>query len=516
MKSSKVEFNRLQERLPTLWKDIEAGAGVHTSVVVPSLSFRQDELTKITGAPFYEERLLFTLMRLRDPRARVVYLTSQPIHPHIVDYYLQLLVGVPARLARERLLLLCTYDASPRALTEKILERPRLIERIRQWVGDPTRAYLTCFMASPLERELAVELDIPLNGVDPDLLWIGTKTGSRRIFARAGIDYPAGSEDLHTEDEVFVALDRLAAERPTLKHAVVKLNESFSGTGNALLTIPSDLADDPAIRHGQWSEALAAMRWAAPGESWQSFRAKLEEMGGIVEEMLEAPVVHSPSVQMRINPLGELSTISTHDQVLGGEFGQMYHGCRFPAAQAYREQISADARKVGEILASEGVVSRFGVDFLAIPDERGGWKTPAIEINLRMGGTTPPFLALQFLTGGRIDDQGEFHTRTGVRKYYRATDSLQTPSYHGLLPEDLIEILTQSDLQFQPQTETGVLFHMIGALSQHGKVGVTCIGDSREQADDLFQRTIDALDAAVEDPEAALDEPIDADTVQME
>ena len=123
---------------------------------------------------------------------------------------------------------------------------------------------------------------------------------------------------------------------------------------------------------------------------------------------------------------------------------------------------------------------------------------------------------LQFLTGGRIDGQGEFHTRTGGRKFYRATDSLQSPSYRGLLPEDLIEILTQSDLHFQPQTETGVLFHMIGALSQHGKVGVTCIGDSREQADQLFQHTVEALDAAIEDPEADLDDPIDAETVQME
>ena len=39
--------------------------------------------------------------------------------------------GIPASHARSRLTLLCAHDASPRSLTEEILERPRLLERIR-------------------------------------------------------------------------------------------------------------------------------------------------------------------------------------------------------------------------------------------------------------------------------------------------------------------------------------------------------------------------------------------------
>ncbi len=86
--------------------------------------------------PSTRERLLFLLIRLRNPRAHVVYVTSQPVHPLILDYYLHLLAGVPASHARARLTMLSTYDASPRSLTQKILERPRLIERIRSRKGD--------------------------------------------------------------------------------------------------------------------------------------------------------------------------------------------------------------------------------------------------------------------------------------------------------------------------------------------------------------------------------------------
>jgi hypothetical protein len=81
------EFERLKPRLREVWdsismKDEEA----HTSVVVPSLTLDQAELTKLEGASFYEERLLFLLIRLRNPRARVVFVTSQPVHPLILEY----------------------------------------------------------------------------------------------------------------------------------------------------------------------------------------------------------------------------------------------------------------------------------------------------------------------------------------------------------------------------------------------------------------------------------------------
>ena len=133
----------------------------HTSVVVPSLTLDQSELRKLPGASFYEERLLFLLIRLRNPRARMVYVTSQPVHPIILEYYLQFLAGIPASHARSRLTLLCADDASPRSLTEKILERPRLIERIRAGIVDPSRAYLTVFNSTPLERKLSVLLGRP-------------------------------------------------------------------------------------------------------------------------------------------------------------------------------------------------------------------------------------------------------------------------------------------------------------------------------------------------------------------
>src|SRR5664279_377852 len=104
-------FERLKPRLAALWDSVFPGdEEAYTSVIVPSLTLDPGEMAKIAGIDFYEERLLFLLMRLRNPRAHIVYVTSQPIHPMVVDYYLQLLMGIPASHARARLTLLCAVS----------------------------------------------------------------------------------------------------------------------------------------------------------------------------------------------------------------------------------------------------------------------------------------------------------------------------------------------------------------------------------------------------------------------
>jgi len=485
------EFGRLQQKLLPIWTSIrEDDSFAHTSLIIPSLSVDQEELSKVQGASFYEERLMFALIRLRNPNARLIYVTSQPVHPDVVDYYLQLLIGVPAAHAKRRLQMLCVYDNSNRPLTEKVLERPRVLKRLRGWIGEHGPGYLTCYNTTMLERRLALELGIPLNGVDPVLLPLGTKSGSRQTFAAADVPHPAGFEDLRTGDEIVAALCRLAEMRPGIRRAVVKINEGFSGEGNGVFTFPGAKTDPEAVH-----QSLLQLEWSSASENIRSFLRKFEQMGGIVEEMIEADEVRSPSVQMRIQPDGKAALVSSHEQVLGGKTGQVYLGCRFPAREEYRSMIQAQAQRIGDVLSRQGVIGRFGIDFLLTRNKGGEWQSNALEINLRMGGTTPPYHALEFLTSGELNPQtGIYYAPTGQQKFYSATDNLKSPAYRGLLPEDLFDISISNKIHYQPDSGTGVLFYMIGALSQYGKIGMTCIGNSPDQANELFRRTVAILD----------------------
>jgi hypothetical protein len=123
-------FAQLQERLAPLFRRVfPYPRAPRTVVVVPSLSLDAEELAKISGVHHYEERMLCMLM-LPMPRTHMVFVTSQPVATPIVDYYLHLLPGVPFRHARRRLTLLSCHDASELSLTQKILERPRLLGRV--------------------------------------------------------------------------------------------------------------------------------------------------------------------------------------------------------------------------------------------------------------------------------------------------------------------------------------------------------------------------------------------------
>jgi len=116
----------LQRELVPLWSSIEKLSGdEQTIVVVPSLTVDYDIRGSVLQA--YEERFLFLLLLLRQPRARLIYVSSQVIHLSIVDYYLCLLPGVIDSHARSRLHLVTPMDGSPRPLTLELLQRPRLL-----------------------------------------------------------------------------------------------------------------------------------------------------------------------------------------------------------------------------------------------------------------------------------------------------------------------------------------------------------------------------------------------------
>jgi hypothetical protein len=66
------------------------------------------------------------------PRWSVTSLVPSSRRQHHIDYYLHMLPSIPAQHARRRLKLFSCHDGSAIPLIEKLLTRPRLLERIRQ------------------------------------------------------------------------------------------------------------------------------------------------------------------------------------------------------------------------------------------------------------------------------------------------------------------------------------------------------------------------------------------------
>jgi hypothetical protein len=491
---AQARFESLQKKLVPLWEHIHSfNAAEQTIVVVPSQTIEFD--WKGAEMQAYEERMLFMLLLLRQPRARMVYATSQTILPSTVDYYLSLLPGVVYGHALDRFVNVAVQDRTPRPLTIKLLERPHVCERIRSLIKDPDHAHLVAYNVTKHERDLALRLGIPLYGADPKFWPLGSKTGSRQVFEASGVSYPIGSEDLHSLEDVLDALNEMRRKKPRLRSAIVKLNEGISGEGNAVVDLsglphPDDAGAAPGLK-----ERLRQMRFEARSVTFDSFFEKMETFGGIVEERIEGHDFCSPSVQLRITPLHEVEVLSTHDQLLGGPSGQSYLGSKFPADPRYRPLIGREARAIGQELAKHGVLGRFAIDFVVVRDDAGEWRSYAVEINLRKGGTTHPFLILQFLTDGAYDEEaGVFRAPDGVEKCYVTSDHLENTLYHAFTPAHLCDILIRHELHFDQACQTGILVHMLATIGENGRFGVVAVGDTLEQAQELYERVQQVLE----------------------
>jgi PGM1 C-terminal domain/ATP-grasp domain len=493
-KAGSAEFDRLQKKLVPLWKSIERfNQDPQTIVVVPSMSIDAIDSGAVIQA--YEERFLFLLLLLRQPRARLIYVTSRTILPSIIDYYLDLLPGVIPSHARQRLFLPSPMDGSVRPLSEKLLERPRLIERIRSLIMDPDRAHLVPFNTTNREKDLALQLGIPMYGADPKFFPLGTKSVCRKIFMDEDVPYPLGREDIGTKEDLVDAIAQMRRTKPSIREAMVKLNEGVSGDGNAVIDLTELPAPGDSKEVARLEDRLRAMMFELPRTTYESYMQKLQERKGVVEERITGQEFRSPSVQLRVTPLGKVELLSTHDQLLGGPSGQSYLGCVFPADTAYAPLITREAEKVGKRLAKEGVIGRFALDFVVVRGKNGKWEPYAIEINLRKGGTTHPFLTLQFLTDGTYDPEtGIFTAPNGQQKFFVASDHVESPRYRTLTPDDLFDIVVRHNLHFDQTRQTGVVFHMMSALGELGRTGLTAVGNSHADAKATYERAVAVLD----------------------
>src|SRR5262245_45702411 len=229
-------FGELQSQLIDMWPamTLRRRDANRTLVVISSVSMDlPNQFHPLL--PAYEERYLMYVLGLAcSPNTRVVYVTSQPILPRLLDYYLGLVPGLDRAEMAARVITVSVGDWSTRPLTEKILERPALVERLRRIIGDPRCAVIMPFVTTPLEACLSTRLGVPVYGPNPMLQPLGTKSGSRRIFASVGVHHPRGFEGLSSIDDLLHAIEQLVREAH-VEQVITKCDDAVSGVGNAVI-----------------------------------------------------------------------------------------------------------------------------------------------------------------------------------------------------------------------------------------------------------------------------------------
>lgn len=421
--------------------------------------------------------LVSVLIAGRIPSCEVIYLCSRHPGDAVVDYLESLVPEAHRDIVRKRFSIVVVPDPSPRSLAQKLIGHPEILQALRQRI-EGRIAFIEPWNVTEHEVEVAQALGVEINGTSPDLWHLGFKSACRKLFREAGVPLPYGHEDLTGLSDVAEAIADIRAARPEAPGVVVKHDNSVAGDGNAVIR----------FANGPVGPQLAAL------PDW--YVETLAE-GGIVEELVTGDAFKSPSAQLDIVPGGEVRLLATHEQVLGGPDNQVYEGCVFPCDPVYAPDIAGAALAIGSLLARRGVLGRFSADFAAARNG-GEWKTYALEVNLRKGGTTHPFAALRNLVPGRYDPVvGAWITQGGGRRAYYATDNLIDPSWLGFPPEDCIAAVREAGLEFDPHTGLGTILHMLSCLEVDGRFGLTAIAETPEAARAMAEKVAAIVDGAV-------------------
>lgn len=479
-------FEELQARLGEAWALNRPSVGKeHVLIALPSFSVGESLLSHYADRiPALEHRYLLAMLMLwRIEACEMIFLSTTPPADEILDYYCSIVPQMRGQYMRRRFHHVSVPDTSARSIAAKVLDRPEILDGIAGMIGDRP-AFIEPWNVTEDEVAVAMRLGVPIVGTDPKLWPIGFKSAGRKLIREAGVPIPAGREDLTSVDDVVAAIEALRAERPAAPGVVVKLDNSGAGDGNVVLRFADSVSTS--------STGMRTRVTSMPDWFLEELRA-----GGIVEELIVGERFTSPSVQVDVAPGGEVAVLATHEQVLGGENGQVYTGCRFPADPSYAPELARHGRLVGERLAREGVLGRFAMDFAVATNRSGRSEVYALEMNLRKGGTTHPYSALRNLVPGRYDEEAGrwVSNEDGTPRWYRSTDNLVDEAWLGLSPAAVIRAVAAAGLQFSPRTGSGVVLHMLSSLAIDGRFGLTAIGRTPEEAEDLYQATAAAVQA---------------------
>ncbi|WOP13574.1 hypothetical protein R2B67_35765 [Streptomyces cyaneofuscatus] len=286
-----MRATRTVERIDLFESYLARHPRLRLRISCPSQEFSELEMAQGVGRWLSCVRGMWESLDVGTQSDLALLMFQAPAVPHCVEQYVLGLIppgatGLDDRPQRH--ILVGLNDASDRHLSEKLLDRPDLLRRIRALVmrarerGHAVEP-LSCYQASARMDELAERLGLECRETPTRTLGAGSKAGSRQIFRAAGLPHAAG-----TYAPAF-GLPELARQTAGLVRShgpgkwLLKINEGYgSGHGLAVVTVPA------ATREAALS-ALRALQPLTRSITRAQFLSGLSAHGAIIEQYLETP-----------------------------------------------------------------------------------------------------------------------------------------------------------------------------------------------------------------------------------
>ncbi|XP_072134140.1 IQ motif-containing protein H isoform X7 [Mobula birostris] len=552
------------KHLAANWNHIKASR--RTIIHIPSLGYAQWLRSTVPDIDTQQNLQMGRLCDIRDDNIDVIYICPLWIGEEVTQYYMNLLgLQEAVRLGKPEVMVDMTdrlkvitpeatrhFPTHHLCLATHLKYSPQAIQRIKNLI-EGKAAYIVGGLLHQDDLAVADMLNVPILGPEPEVAHLySTKSGSKRIFASVSVPVPPGEYDIYNLQQMHEVLIQLILENLEIKRWLFKMDTEFGGRGTAYFDVSHLPCYHQTLKEfrkvglsvwlkRRWIQEPSEIKMAKelPGvlaeharpvnqeifPTWEKFLKMFLCQGGVVEAYPPSNSVTNLTVDMLIEPTGEISMISCGDQIHSRSPLECW-GTTVPQCSVDPGNLHSMCVKIAEACKCRGVLGFFSIDLVTFIHpytmEQQVWAT---DLDLAYSDQLAMTQLMLFISNGKLtcasnsfevpprpkEKKGRLH-RQEVAKEVEMQTQLPFMKRYGVLSTQLkhanlsmvhysvlFKIFKAHGIGFDIKERQGTVF-ILHEGNKRDRLGMVTIGEDLQGALLTFARNLSVIHQEITAP----------------